>query len=42
MVKANMADVRVKVSLFPSKCQDKTTILMVEKIEQAEEGEEST
>jgi hypothetical protein len=29
------ASVRVKVSLFRSKCLDKTTILMMEKIEQA-------
>jgi hypothetical protein len=36
------ASVRVKVSLFRSKCLDKTTILKMEKIEQAEEEQEST
>ena len=34
--------VRVKVSLFHSKGLDKTTILMMGKIEHTEEGQKST
>jgi hypothetical protein len=36
------ASVRVKVSLFRSKCLDKTTILMMEKIERASEGQKNS